>query len=122
MRIVRTDFQRKNYLKAAEIQRYAYGLSTTQVIKYDRLSYEICAKGEIQDRPLQLYDLLEYGWAHTTPISLKWHLEQHKDDVIEAITKYCNTTCWGFVNGVLEMFESYRLAMDNDAISQHLAL
>jgi len=73
-----------------------------------------------QGRPLQLYNLLDYGWAHTTPISLKWHLEKYKDDVIEAITRFCNTTCWGFVNGALELFTDYQLETDNDVIKASL--
>eukprot|EP00026_Physarum_polycephalum_P011333 Phypoly_transcript_11548.p1 GENE.Phypoly_transcript_11548~~Phypoly_transcript_11548.p1 ORF type:complete len:326 (+),score=32.71 Phypoly_transcript_11548:175-1152(+) len=60
-------------------------------------------------RPLTVYDFLYYGLENSAPISLKWHLNKYKDDVIKGVTSYCSTTCWGFVNGALDLFTDFQL-------------
>jgi hypothetical protein len=58
---------------------------------------------------LTLYDFLHYGSRNSAPINLKWHLDKHEDDVIQGVTSFCATNCWGFVNGALGLFTDFEL-------------
>jgi len=61
------------------------------------------------NRPLQFYNLLQYALDHCQPISLSWHLKEYNDDPIKAITVFCNTTCWGFVDNALWLFSNVQI-------------
>jgi len=67
-----------------------------------------------KNRPLQLYDILEYARNHAEPVSLSYFLNKYHSNPIQGITEFVNTTCWRFIDGALELFtDEYRMPQEH---------